>query len=105
MLEYCEPDIILTSKTWLNPTIAGREVFPKSYGFVARKDRPNSSYGGVAIIARHDLDASEIDLKTTSELVAASFTGKDLKKPMIVCSLYRPTHTNRDYSQELCNSG
>lgn len=43
-------------------------------------------------------------MKNSSELVAASFTCKDLKKPIIVCSLYRPTDNNRDYSQELCNT-
>ena len=106
MREYCEPDIIPASETWLNPTIADREVLPESYGFVARKDRSNTcrSYGGVAITARHDLDASEIDLKITSELVAASFTCKDLKKLIIVCSFCRPTDNNLDYSQELCNT-
>ena len=50
MLEYCDPDIILASETWLNPTIAEREVLPANYKFVARKDRPNGSHGGVAII-------------------------------------------------------
>ena len=75
-------------------TIAEREVLPENYRFVARRDRSNSTYEGVAIIAKHDLDATEIDLKTSSELVAASFSCKDLKKPVNVCSLYRPTDNN-----------
>ena len=104
MLEYCEPEIILASEVWLNPTIAEREVLPESYRFVARKDRPNSSHGGVAIIAKHDLEASEIDVQATPELVAASFTCKDIKKPVIVCSFYRPTDNKLEYSQELCNT-
>ena len=77
MLEYCEPDVILASVTWLNPTIAEREVLLESYRFVARKDRPNSSHGGIAIIAKHDLEASEIDVQATTELVVASFTCND----------------------------
>ena len=72
MLEYCEPDIILASETWLNPTIAEQEVLPESYRFVARKYRPNSSHGGVAIIVKHDLETSEIDVQVTTELVAAT---------------------------------
>ena len=104
MLEYCERDILLASETWLNPTIAEREVLPESYLFVARKGRPNSSYGGEAIIAKHDLEASEIDVQATAELAAASFTCKDLKKPLIVCSFYRPTDNKFEYSQELCNT-
>ena len=35
--------------------------------------------------------------------MAASFICKDLKKPIIVCSLFRPTDNNLDYSQELCS--
>ena len=81
--------------------MAEREALPESYRFVARRDRPNSSHGGVAIIARHDLEASEICIHT--EIVAASFTGKDIKKPIIIGSLYRPTDNNLDYSQELCS--
>ena len=104
MLEYCEPDIVLATETWLNQTIAEREILPENYRFVARRDRPNSTYGGVAIIAKHDLDATEIDLKFSSELMDASFYCKDLKKPVVVCSLYRPTDNNLDYSQELCSA-
>ena len=70
MLDYCDPDVILASETWLNPTIAEREVLTANYKFVARKDRPNSSHGGVAIIAKHDMDASEVDMTATSEFVA-----------------------------------
>ena len=65
MLEYSDPDVILAIETWLNPTIAEREVLPANYKFVARKDRPNSSHGGVAIIAKHDLDTAEIDTSAT----------------------------------------
>ena len=34
----------------------------------------------------------------------ASFTCKDLKKPIVVSSFYRPTDNNLNYSQELCNT-
>ena len=94
--------MIGTSETWLKPTIAERESLSESYRFVARRGRPNSSHGGVAVIAWHDLEASEIDLHSTVEIVATSFTCKDLKKPIIVGSLYRPTDNNLYYSQELC---
>ena len=77
-------------------------MFPESYRFVAKRDRPKSSHGCVAIIARHDFEALEIDLHTTAEIVAASFTCKDLKKAIIVSSLYRPTDNNLDYSHKLC---
>ena len=104
MLEYSDPDVILANETWLNPTIAEREVLPANYKFVARKDRPNSSHGGVAIIAKHDLDTAEIDTSATSEFVEASLSCKDLKKPIILGCMYRPTDNNNDYTQDLCNA-
>ena len=102
MLEYCDPDIILASETWLNSTIAEREVLPANYKFVARKDRPNSSHGGVAIIAKHDLDASEVDTTATSEFVAASLSCKDLKKPIILGCMQLTTKLNtpRTYAKQ-----
>ena len=90
MLEYTEPDIIITSETWLHPGIAEKEVLPDNYRFVARKDRKSDPHGGVAIIAKSDIEGVELDLDTNTEFVAASFSCKDLKKPLIVGSLYRP---------------
>ena len=80
--------MIGTSETWLKPTIDERESLSESYRFVARRDRPNSSHGGVAVIAWHDLEAPVTDLHSTAEIVAASFTCKDLKKSITVGSLY-----------------
>ena len=69
MLEYTEPDIILASETWLQPGITERETLPPD----ARKDRLKDAHGGVAIIARSDMDGVEIDVQTPTEFVAASF--------------------------------
>ena len=41
-IEYCDPDVILASEKWLNSTIAGREVLPANYKFVARKVGPTA---------------------------------------------------------------
>ena len=105
MLDYCYPGITLASVTWLNPTIAGREVLPANYKYVARNDRPNNSHGGVAIQAKHDLDASEVDTTATSELVTESLSCKDLKKHIIfIDCMYLPTDNNNGYTQGLCNA-
>ena len=58
---------------------------------ICSKDRPNSSHERVAIIDKHDLDASEVDTTATSEFAAASLGCKDLKKPIILGCMYRPT--------------
>ena len=88
MLEYTEPDIILASETWLQPGITEREILPPDFRFVAGKDRLKDAHGGVAIIARSDMDGVEIDVQTSTEFVAASFPYNSLKKPLIVGSLY-----------------
>lgn len=102
MLENTDPDIILASETWLNSTIYEREVLPENYVFAARKDRPYSSHGGVAIITKANIDASEIVLDTPTEMVAASIPSKDNSKPIIVCSIYRPTNNDVDYTNKMC---
>ena len=94
MLEYTEPDIILASETWLQPGITERETLPPDYRFVARNDRLKDAHGGVAIIARSDMDGVEIDVQTPTEFVAASFPCTSLKKPIIVGSLYRPPYSD-----------
>ncbi|KAH3801310.1 hypothetical protein DPMN_154958 [Dreissena polymorpha] len=62
----------------------------------------NSTYGGVAIIAKHDMEGTEILNSTTSEFIAASFNTSSTKKPIIIGCLYRPTDNNLDYTSNLC---
>ena len=104
MLEYTDPDIILASETWLYPGITEREILPDSYRFVAPKDRKSNPHGGVAIIVKAEFDAVEIELTTKTEFVAASFVCKNLKQPLIVGSVYRPTDSNFEYTEDLCNA-
>ena len=101
MLEYTDPDIILASETWLYPDITERELLPDNYRFVARKDRKSDPHGGVAIIAKAEFDAVEIELSTKTEFVAASFACKNLKQPLVVGSVYRPTDNNYEYAEDL----
>jgi exonuclease III len=104
MLEQTEPDIIIASETWLHQGILEREILPENYRFVARRDRLKSAHGGVAVIAKSDLDGVEVDTPSDTEFVAASFTCKYLKKPLIVGSLYRPPENNKKYAEDLCKT-
>ena len=88
------------AQTWKKES----EVLPENYHFVARKDRPGSAHGGTAIIARSNSDAVEVDTNTNTELVAAAFSCKNLKKPLIIGSLYRPTNNNCEYTDDLCKA-
>ena len=77
MLEQTEPDIIIASETWLHQGILERGVLPENYRFVARRDRLKSDHGGVAVIAKSDLEGVEVDTPSDTEFVAASFTCKE----------------------------
>ena len=103
ILDQCDPDIVLATETWLNPSIMEAEVLPPGYKFAARRDRPTSSHGGVAIITRDNIDASEIPLTTQAEMVAASIPSKSTK-PIIISSIYRPTDNNKEYTAHLCDT-
>ena len=104
LLESSDPDIVLASETWLSPGVHEGEVLPPNYSFAARKDRQKSAHGGVAIITKSSIDASEIPLDTDSEIVAASIPTTYTSKPIIVCSLYRPTDNNIDYTRDMCST-
>ena len=101
LLEYADPDVVLATETWLNTTIAEREVLPASYRFLARRDRTNSTYGGVAIISKHDIESTILDIPGNTEFVAASINTTSLKKPVIIGCCYRPTDNNLEYSRDL----
>ena len=104
LLESSDPDIVLASETWLSPGVHEGEVLPPNYSFAARKDCQKSAHGGVAIITKSSIDASEIPLDTDSEIVAASIPTTYTSKPIIVCSLYRPTDNNIDYTRDMCST-
>ena len=73
----------------------------RKFPLLARKDWPGSAHGGTAIIARSNIDAVEVDTNTNTELVAAAFSCKNLKKTLIIGSLYRPTNNNCEYTDDL----
>ena len=103
LLEQSEPDIVLGSETWLKPSIAESEVLPPTYKFAARRDRLGSPHGGVAIITKAIINASEIALDGDTEIVAASIPTNQ-SKPVIVCSIYGPPDNNLEYSLNMCNT-
>jgi hypothetical protein len=49
--------------------ILEREVLPENYRFVARRDRLKSAHGGVAVIAKSDLEGVEVETPSDTELL------------------------------------
>ena len=50
------------------------------------------------------MEASEIDINSTSEFVAAAFHTTTLKKQAVIGCQYRPTDNNCDYHQKMCRT-
>jgi len=96
LLKYSTPDIIIGTETWLQPSIYEREVLPENYRIAARRDRKSSPHGGVAIITKADIDASELEIDTNADFVAAPIPCTSLSGPVIVCAMYRPPDSNTD---------
>jgi hypothetical protein len=58
IIESTDPDIIIGTETWLDPTFRSSEIFPDYYLYdIERRDRPKDSHGGVFIAAKKQLKA------------------------------------------------
>ena len=65
---------------------------------------PGSPHGGDVIIGICDDGASEIDTRSNTEFAAEAFPSLSHKKPLIVCSIYRPTDNNTYYANNIYKS-
>jgi hypothetical protein len=53
IIESTDPDIIIGTETWLDPTFRSSEIFPDYYLYdIERRDRPKDPHGGVLIAAK-----------------------------------------------------
>ena len=86
------PTVITISETWLtknspNFTIPGYKIY--------RKDRDHKRGGGVAILVDNRLTSRALQTDTDLTVVeSCAVEIKTTKKPIIVCSLYRPPNTD-----------
>ena len=102
LLTETNPDIVIGCETWLHPGIYEREVLPENYHIVTRKYRSSDHHGGVLIATKDTLIGTHLDMQTTAEFAAASFTCQG-HAPLIIGSIYRPQNSGQDYMEELCD--
>ena len=99
LVESTQPDIVLGTETWIDPTITDNQIFPPNY-HIYRHDR-NLKGGGVLIAIKNDhLSAPVPELHTNCEIVWAkiSLVGN---KDMYLASYYNPKTSNEDSIEEL----
>ena len=87
LIESAEPDIIIGTETWLNPSIYSSEVLPNNYA-VFRRDRADS-HGGVLIAVKDDLVCTPVATNRESELISVKVR-INRSKSIIVAAFYRP---------------
>jgi hypothetical protein len=94
ILDSLNPDIIIGTETWLDPSISSSEYFDPGHFTVFRKDRPpnskGQSHGGVLVAVKSDYQSVQnIELQTDCEVVWVDITLFNARK-LTVGSFYRP---------------
>ena len=103
------PDIIVGTETWLDPTIKNSELLPPSLGYdVLRRDRPRENlgydvvrgdrpnHGGVLLAIKSSLEPEEVKSSPAIELLTTEF--KANKKKVRISAFYRPPNLiDEDY--------
>ena len=94
LIDSIQPDIIIGTETWLDPSVNSSEYFSPESFTVYRNDRaPNKrgqSHGGVLIAINSNIPSTSIpELQTKCEMVWAEVTISNARK-LLICSYYRP---------------
>jgi len=96
ILECTKPDIVIATETWLDPSITDNQIFPSNYR-LWRKDRQNSSGGGVLLAIKDTYISSDVpELQTDCEIIWAKINLVG-SKTLLLCSFYNPK-TNDEHS-------
>ena len=106
LIDSVQPDIIIGTETWLDPSVNSSEYFSPDIYTVYRNDRPpnkkGQSHGGVLITINSKIPSTSLpELQTNCEMVWAEVTICNARK-LLVCSYYRP-HPDDDTSLPLLN--
>jgi hypothetical protein len=70
LVDSTKPDVIITTETWLDPTITNSQIFTPNYN-IYRKDRKGTKTGGGVLIAINDkyLSSEIPELDTDCEII------------------------------------
>ena len=106
LLDSVNPDIIIGTETWLDPSVSSSEYFDLNTYSVFRKDRPPNSkgqyHGGVLIAIKNEYQSVENkELQTDCESVWVEAIMHDSRK-LVISSFYRP-QPNDNTSLQLLN--
>lgn len=95
--ESHEADIIAITETWLGPNITNEDLALSNYHRPARKDRPHSPYGGVAMYCRENLSMihrTDLDVHEVEIVWVEIFMGT---RTFLIGTIYRPPNALADH--------
>ena len=104
LLDSGEYDVIMITETWLKPVISDGLIDPSRGYNVIRRDRLDSTGGGVCILLRKSVHFSEITISENVEILAVDVCVSQVKHRLIV--VYRPPYsepTDKLYAVKLIN--
>ena len=100
LVDSTKPDVIIATKTWLDPTITNSQIFPPNYN-IYRKDRKGNKTGGGVLIAINDkyLSSEIPELDTDCEIIWCKIQQKG-NKDLYICSYYNPKTSDSESMTE-----
>ena len=100
MIEDTNPDIIISTETWLDTGIKSSEILPYQLGYdIQGRDRPNDPHGRVLLASKSNLQIGDVRVSPSLELLSANIT-LEKKKKFRIAAFYRPPNkTDTDYLQ------
>ena len=105
LISSTDPDVVIGTETWLKPEIHDNEIFRPDLGYdVFRRDREGQKGGGVVILVKRNMLASEaFDLRTNCEnlWVKVQITGS---RPLLIGAYYKPHEHDTESFQEFARS-
>lgn len=92
-----EPDIVIITETWLNPSINDSEIIPPNYT-IPRNDRPTRG-GGVALLIKSGLQYARLDDIKKQESVWCTIQINNTR--VIVGGIYRPPNADASVLEDI----
>jgi hypothetical protein len=97
-----KPAFICLTEVWLNGESLDAEILPPGYKEFARRDRPNSTHGGVLILGLETLLVDELDLNQHYVPGQAEIVGVEYQGFCIYCAYTQNSTVSHVLFDSLC---
>ena len=99
LLEITKPDIIIATETWLNSSISDAELKYDDF-IIYRKDRANSTHGGVLIAVNSMITTTEVSIVCPAEIIRVKIHCPG-HQDIYIAACYRPSVSDKTFNHNL----